>query len=212
MAKTFPNCGAEVAEQAKFCPHCGFTMEEKVEETKFMPETPSPAKPPMHGQFASTAEEGFPFGWSTGQFAGWWKRFVAWGILDGLILGTIEVAIFLVLWGLPALIFGLIDQNLAAIGGLVGGILALVGVIVAYILYVIIPTGKTGQTIGKRIMGIKVVDRDGNPPGVGKAFLRETIGKALSCVIFDLGFILAAFDNQRRAWHDRIAGTYVIPK
>ena len=187
-------------------------MEEKVEETKFMPETPAPAKPPMHGQFTSTAEEGFPFGWSTGQFAGWWRRFVACGILDALILGAIELVIVLVLRGLPALIFGLIDQNLTWIGGLIGGVLAVAGVIVAYILYVILPTGKTGQTLGKKIMGIKVVDKDGNPPGIGKAFLRELIGKFLSCIIFDLGFILAAFDNQRRAWHDRIAGTYVIPK
>jgi len=187
-------------------------MEEKVEETKFMPETPAPAKPPMHGQFTSTAEEGFPFGWSTGQFAGWWRRFVAWGILDCLILGAIETVVALVLWGLPALIFGLIDQNLIGIGSLTGGILAAAGVIVAYILYVVVPTGKTGQTLGKRIMGIRVVDKDGNPPGMGKAFLREIIGKAVSEIIFCLGFILAAFDNQRRAWHDRIAGTYVIPK
>lgn len=212
MAKTCPNCGAEIAEQAKFCPHCGFTIEEKVEETKFMPGTPAPAKPPTHGQFTSMAEEGFPFGWSVGQFAGWWRRFVAWVILDCLILGAIGTVVFLVLWGLPTLIFGLIDQNLAAVGGFIGLLLGLAGAIVAYILYVIVPTGKTGMTIGKRIMGIKVVDREGNPPGIGKAFLRESVGKLLSEVIFGLGFILAAFDNQRRAWHDRIAGTYVIPR
>lgn len=212
MAKTCPNCGAEVAEGARFCPQCGFSMEEKVEETRFASGTPAPAKPPLHGQFASTAEEGFPFGWSRGQFAGWWRRFVAWSILDGLILGAIELAVVLVLWGLPALIFGLVDRNLASLGALIGGVLAAAGMIVAYILYVILPTGKTGQTLGKRIMGIKVVEKEGNPPGIGKAFLREIVGKAVSCAIFDLGFILAAFDNQRRAWHDRIAGTYVIPK
>ncbi|MGB9589282.1 MAG: RDD family protein [Candidatus Hydrothermia bacterium] len=216
MTKTCPNCGAEVAEQAKFCPHCGFTIEEKVEETKFMPETPAPAKPTMHGQFTSTAEEGFPFSWSTGQFAGWWRRFVACVILDGLILGlilgAIGTAVFLLLWDLPFLIFGRVDKNLAGIGGLIGLIIGLAGVIVAYILYVIVPTGKTGMTIGKRIMGIKVVDKEGNPPGIGKAFLREVVGKLISKIIFGLGFILAAFDNQRRAWHDRIAGTYVIPK
>ncbi|MEO0141313.1 MAG: RDD family protein [candidate division WOR-3 bacterium] len=212
MAKTCPNCGAEVADQAQFCPHCGFSMEGKVEETRFMPETPTAAKPPIHGQFASVAEEGFPFGWSVGQFAGWWRRFVAWAVLDGLILGAIGAAVFLILWGIPTLVFGLINQKLAAVGGLVGLILGLAGVIVAYILYVIIPTGKTGQTIGKRIMGIRVVDKSGSPPGIGKAFLREVVGKLISEAIFGLGFILAAFDNQRRAWHDRITGTYVIPK
>jgi len=201
LAKTCPNCGKEVDEKAQFCTYCGFTLDREVEETRFMPEKPGPAQPTMHGQFTATAEEGFPFGWSTGQFAGWWRRFVAWGILDTIFLCIIYAVIALVLAGGPILIFNLINKDLAGIGTTVGVILTAAGVIVAYILYVIIPTGRTGQTLGKKIMGIRVVTKDGNAPGVGKAFLRELIGKPLAKVIFYLGFSFSGL----RAWSVEIS-------
>ncbi len=211
MAKKCPNCGAEVADQAQFCPHCGFTLDQEVEETVFMQEQPAPAKPAMHGQFESTAEEGFPWGWTVGQFAGWWQRFIAWAIIDFVILGIIEVVVIGLLgFGIPILM-GLISQNLVGAGTAIGWLLAFVAVFLAYYFYVIVPTGKTGQTLGKKIVKIKVVDKEGNPPGIGAAFFREVIGKAISGFVFNLGFIWAGFDNQRRAWHDRMAGTFVIP-
>lgn len=45
---------------------------------------------------------------------------------------------------------------------------------------------------------------------MGKAILRETVGKILSGMFFSLGYIWAAFDNRKQAWHDKIAGTCVI--
>jgi uncharacterized RDD family membrane protein YckC len=66
-----------------------------------------------------------------------------------------------------------------------------------------------GQTIGKMIMGIKVVG-DGNKltsPSV--AFLRWS-GYILSFVPLAIGFLWAAVDKDQCAWHDRLAGTRVI--
>lgn len=77
--------------------------------------------------------------------------------------------------------------------------------------YFVLFTGIRGQTPGKMFMGIKVVDEQGNVPGIGRALLREVIGRFLSGIIFYLGYLWAAWDPRGQAWHDKIAGTLVVP-
>ena len=69
--------------------------------------------------------------------------------------------------------------------------------------------GSTGQTPGKMVCKLKVVQVNGEPLGYGKAFLR-LLGYIISSFIFCLGFLWAAWDKNKQAWHDKIAGTYVI--
>jgi uncharacterized RDD family membrane protein YckC len=69
----------------------------------------------------------------------------------------------------------------------------------------------TGQTLGKMVMGIKVISLDGSPVSWGKALLRY-VGYIVSSLALLIGFIWAAFDQRRQGWHDKIAGTYVVPK
>lgn len=67
----------------------------------------------------------------------------------------------------------------------------------------------SGQTIGKKILRIKVVRLDGTLPGPGCAFVRWT-GFMFGLLFLGLGLLWAAFDSLGRAWHDRMAGTIVI--
>lgn len=68
----------------------------------------------------------------------------------------------------------------------------------------------TGQTLGKRALGIRVVQADtGAMPGWGRGLAR-TVGYGISSMFFWLGYLWAAWDDRRRAWHDTIAGTVVI--
>jgi uncharacterized RDD family membrane protein YckC len=69
--------------------------------------------------------------------------------------------------------------------------------------------GTTGQTLGKKIFGLKVVQKTGEPMTLGIAFLRW-VGYLISALIFYLGFIWIAFDTRKQGWHDKIAGTCVI--
>jgi uncharacterized RDD family membrane protein YckC len=69
--------------------------------------------------------------------------------------------------------------------------------------------GITGQTIGKWICGLKVVQNNGEPLGLGRAFLRW-VGYWVSGFFFFFGFIWIAFSKQKQGWHDKIAGSYVI--
>ena len=75
--------------------------------------------------------------------------------------------------------------------------------------YFVLFTAYRGQTLGKMAVGIKVVDADGNKPGIVSAILREVVGKIVSAAILFVGFLLAAFDGRKRALHDRIGSTYV---
>jgi uncharacterized RDD family membrane protein YckC len=68
---------------------------------------------------------------------------------------------------------------------------------------------KSGQTLGKMALGIKIVGADGQPPSGGKALLRY-LGYILNGVVLSIGFLWAAFDRKRQGLHDKIAGTYVV--
>jgi len=67
----------------------------------------------------------------------------------------------------------------------------------------------SGQTIGKMIMGIRVVSRDDERISPAIAFLRWT-GSVLSFVPLGTGFLWSAVDKDHRTWHDRLAQTWVV--
>lgn len=69
--------------------------------------------------------------------------------------------------------------------------------------------GKTGQSLGRKFLNIAVLDQSGLPIGIGRAALREIIGRWLSGMICYLGYLWAFWDDKRQMWHDKIATCYV---
>jgi uncharacterized RDD family membrane protein YckC len=63
-------------------------------------------------------------------------------------------------------------------------------------------------TLGKRALRLRVVQMDGEPISFGRASARF-FAKVLSSVLL-VGFIMAAFTENKQALHDRIAGCLVI--
>ncbi len=84
------------------------------------------------------------------------------------------------------------------------GYLALLGL--AYSGYF---TGTIGQTLGKMVTGLRVVDRAGHPPGFLRAFLRGGLG-AVGVALLGLGLLPMLFDPARRALHDRLFRMRVV--
>jgi uncharacterized RDD family membrane protein YckC len=76
-------------------------------------------------------------------------------------------------------------------------------------LYFIFFFSTTGQTVGKAIMGLRVVTTDGKRMGVKRSFIR-TLCYTLSLAPLGLGFLWVLGEDRRRAWHDKIAHTYVL--
>jgi uncharacterized RDD family membrane protein YckC len=87
-------------------------------------------------------------------------------------------------------------------------ILGLVGSI-AY--YVILEGGPSGQTLGKKALGIRVYDlAQGGPIGYGRAFIRW-IGRIASTIPILLGYFWMLWDSEKQTWHDKLAGSVVVP-
>ena len=185
-------CGRPVRYGARFCAGCGLPI---VEEARFCPNcgaeltSASPfcqicGAPPLGQTHRHTPTT---VAWAPAQeHMGFWIRLAAW-IVDTLILWIPTIALGVILPG-------------------AGVILALM-VGVAYYVFM---TGLKGQTLGKMAVGIKVVDREGQVPGIGRALLREVVGKFVSGLVLYLGYIWVGWDANKRGWHDHIATTYVV--
>lgn len=79
-----------------------------------------------------------------------------------------------------------------------------------FLLYFTLFTGEGGQTLGKKVLGIKVVRTDGSPITYSRSLLRAC-GYGVSTFFFTfLGFLWAGWDRRKQGWHDKIAGTVVI--
>lgn len=66
-----------------------------------------------------------------------------------------------------------------------------------------------GATPGKMLFKLKVVTPEGNLVSIGQAAGRY-FAMWLSGIILGIGYLMAAFDDQRRTLHDRLANTRVI--
>ena len=68
----------------------------------------------------------------------------------------------------------------------------------------------SGQSLGKLMTGLRVVQTDGNQPSLGKFFLRHFVGYIATFLTLGLGFLPALFNKSGRALHDYLSGTVVI--
>ncbi len=81
--------------------------------------------------------------------------------------------------------------------------------IVFVIVYFIGCWATTGQTLGMRMMGLKLVGHSGSPPTVCRATVRY-FARFLSILLLFSGYVVVLLHPKRRALHDLLAGTYVV--
>jgi uncharacterized RDD family membrane protein YckC len=67
-----------------------------------------------------------------------------------------------------------------------------------------------GQSLGKRILKLKVIRLDGSKPDWLTAALRQLLGYPLSGTVFLLGYLWVGWDSQKQGWHDKLARTLVV--
>jgi uncharacterized RDD family membrane protein YckC len=87
--------------------------------------------------------------------------------------------------------------------------IGLVGIIIVAVLY-FRALGRTGQTWGRKIVGVRVVGHEtGQPLGVGKAILRQLLeGLFLNACI--LGHLWMLWDKKNQTWHDKVISSVVV--
>lgn len=82
-------------------------------------------------------------------------------------------------------------------------------VVVAF-LYLWISYAVFGKTIGKAVLGLRVVSADGHASLAPRQPLVRVLTYPLSFVVFGLGLLGVVFNPERQAWHDRLARTAVV--
>ena len=124
--------------------------------------------------------------------AGFWVRFFAI-FIDGLGVGIVSNIISGVMGADP------MSTSSSSINTLLS---------VLYFCYFWSAQGG-GQTLGMRVLNIKVIRTDGSSLTILQAFIRY-VGLFVSILCFFIGVIWAAFDANKQGWHDKIASTYVV--
>lgn len=142
------------------------------------------------------------------RYAGFWIRFVA-RLIDAVLLGVVNAVIRIplaIMLGVGAgRREGMIFMPVAM--GLIGiSVLISIAVGVVYEVYFV---STRGGTLGKMVLGLKIVRANGSPVPVGLATGRY-FAQWLSGAIFMIGYIMAGFDPEKRALHDRICETRVV--
>src|SRR5579872_5442377 len=129
-----------------------------------------------------------PAGAYGGPRAGFWRRFAA-ALFDGVLVGIVS---------------GILQAALHGTG-------YFLSVVVGVAYYGYLEGSASGQTIGKRVMGIRVYDLRGRGPiGIGRG-----IGRYFARILSALPLFLCCFwmlgDSEKQTWHDKIVGTVVVP-
>ena len=91
------------------------------------------------------------------------------------------------------------------------GVWALISLALPLLYYSFFEGSGSGQTIGKKLLNIRVIDySSGGPIGFGRGLLRW-IGRLVSGAVCGLGYFWMLWDKEKQTWHDKIATTLVVP-
>ena len=131
-------------------------------------------------------------------FAGFWIRFLAWAIDEALLWGI------LILLAIPFGILTLFGDESNPLWFIIA-----ISWFVLREFYFIYFHCKTGQTIGKKMLNLKVIKENGASLSWTDAFVRWLLYKISSAVLF-LGLFWIGIDGKKQGWHDKVAKTYVI--
>lgn len=140
-------------------------------------------------------------------YAGFWLRLAA-AIIDGIVMTLITL--------IPALALGyLVGVNMAgtssayvieATAEVLGNLL---GFVVGWLYYTLLESSKYQATFGKKLLGLRVVDLDGNRIGFGKANGRY-FGKLLSLFTLLIGHFMMGWTKRKQSLYDKMAGCLVV--
>lgn len=153
-------------------------------------------------------------------FSPWWRRVCA-ELID-LAVVTVIANVLLLIWGGQSWWWYTHKGHLAA--GTIAELYITVD-IAALLYYPVLVWRTNGQTIGKKLLRIRVVRADSRRMGLVLAIGREVgikfvlldlitilpiVGASLSELIFLADVLWPLWDRENRALHDMLAGTRVI--
>ena len=194
-------CGAATQAGSAFCVRCGLPLN-------------APGQPgQVYGSQGPWGQQAalYPYGHQTlplpGRPAGFWIRLGAY-LIDCFAMGLLITPVIV------GLVILAIRETASAGPEMPVGLL--IGYAALYPLVAAIAIGYLagfwawrGQTPGQMAVGLRVVRVDGSKLSIGRSLLR-VVGYWVSGLIFDIGFLMVAWDERKQGLHDKIADTLVI--
>ncbi len=195
------------------------------------PPPPSGFPPPPPGGFGAPPPPGYAttYGTPAGpvlQYASFGARLGAW-IIDGLLMTLLVVPAFIMLTAGPTKVStcSVDSEGNITIGEEINAVcevptagtwaaaalLGLASVAGSLVYYARLEGGPSGQTLGKRAVGIRVADATtGGPIGSGRALGRYLFKAFISGNICFLGYLWMLWDGRNQAWHDKVVTSVVV--
>jgi uncharacterized RDD family membrane protein YckC len=147
-----------------------------------------PASEPPPGEPAGAAGAPTPAG-ASGPRADFGQRLLAW-LVDGVLISAIGFVLA-----------GMLGEQSAN----------LINAAIGLIYYIYLEGSPSGQTVGKKLLGIRVVDfASGDPIGFGRATVRY-FARILSALPLGLGYLWMLWDKEKQTWHDKLSTSVVAP-
>ena len=154
-----------------------------------------------------------------GHPAGFVTRYVAF-LLDVLVVAFVSFLFFTILqvtlefFGIDALMTLATQSRETArqtvvLGGALRWLLTIVGGFLTFGIYSIVAWLLVGKTVGKALMGLRVLGQDGRRLTFGQALIRA-LSYYISGLALFIGFLWVLVDDRRQAWHDKLARTLVV--
>lgn len=194
MLISCPECGKEISDRAPTCPYCGSPIRSPDESSSINQATSVGGACPHCGQILHSDSTFCPFCGRSVRRADKWakaslfKRFVAF-VIDG---------------GLPwaILVMGSWNQFSVLIPRVVLPLIALI------VIQLLLMAG--GRTLGKAILGVRVVDKfTEQPVGLGRMLFRS-LASILSGAVLGIGYLSGLWDRDGQTWHDKMVNTVVV--
>ena len=189
-----PQCGGPVRATGVLCRSCGYRLDLPAHEQPVRATAPGPG---AQGAYRPPQAELAAAGLVTSSVpARWWPR-VGASIVDNVIQLALA-AIF------GVLVYAMAGSDAGATAGVA------LYVVLAVVYAPVLLAFHHGQTVGKELLGVRIVNDDGAPIGFGRAFLRESVIK-LAFGTFGLPYLVdvlwAVGHPRNRALHDLMVGT-----
>ena len=150
-------------------------------------------------------------------YAHWGQR-LGGAIIDGLLVYILPWVVSAIVTALPTQVsqasgdvwfsYGILDVlsfKLPALALMLGS----PGLVFLFLAQLVLE-GRTGQSVGKRLAGIRVVDmRTGRPVGFGMAFARRAY-RFVNVLPLGAGFLWPLWDDRRQTLADKLVDTVVV--
>ncbi|MEV7846784.1 RDD family protein [Streptomyces cyaneofuscatus] len=165
-----------------------------------------PGYPPQTGY---PQQPGQPYGggYPQGQpgYGGGMPELAHWGLrFGGLLIDMLILAVPYLLMGIG----GGMGESSGA-GGLAVGLIGFVAFF-GLLIWQLYKEGTTGQTIGKKAVGIRLLrEADGRPLGFGMAFVRR-LAHFLDSIACYIGWLWPLWDEKKQTFADKVCSSVVI--